>query len=108
MRIGFIGLGAMGAPMAARLVAAGHDVHGFDVRSAPCRRSSRRAVAAPHPRAKPPRDAELLWLMVVNSDQAESVLFERRRARCRDCNGRGRRRDLHAGRRRGRNNWPRA
>ena len=34
MRIGFIGLGAMGAPMAARLVAAGHAVHGFDVRPA--------------------------------------------------------------------------
>jgi 3-hydroxyisobutyrate dehydrogenase len=31
MKIGFIGLGNMGAPMAANLVAAGHDVTGFDV-----------------------------------------------------------------------------
>lgn len=31
MRIGFIGLGNMGAPMAANLAAAGHDVHGYDV-----------------------------------------------------------------------------
>ncbi len=30
MKIGFIGLGNMGAPMAANLAAAGHDVHGFD------------------------------------------------------------------------------
>ncbi len=30
MKIGFIGLGNMGAPMAANLVAAGHDVTGFD------------------------------------------------------------------------------
>ena len=30
MKIGFIGLGNMGAPMAANLVAAGHDVRGFD------------------------------------------------------------------------------
>ncbi|MEV5827868.1 NAD(P)-binding domain-containing protein [Spirillospora sp. NPDC052242] len=30
-RIGFIGLGIMGAPMARHLVAAGHDVTGFDV-----------------------------------------------------------------------------
>ncbi|QXT38677.1 3-hydroxyisobutyrate dehydrogenase [Gymnodinialimonas ceratoperidinii] len=30
MRIGFIGLGNMGAPMAANLVAAGHEVMGFD------------------------------------------------------------------------------
>jgi len=31
MKIGFIGLGNMGAPMATNLVAAGHDVTGFDV-----------------------------------------------------------------------------
>ncbi|WP_316013423.1 3-hydroxyisobutyrate dehydrogenase [Roseobacter sp. HKCCA0434] len=31
MKIGFIGLGNMGAPMAANLVAAGHEVAGFDV-----------------------------------------------------------------------------
>ncbi len=31
MRIGFIGLGNMGGPMAANLVAAGHEVRGFDV-----------------------------------------------------------------------------
>ena len=31
MKLGFIGLGVMGAPMAAHLVAAGHDVSGYDV-----------------------------------------------------------------------------
>ncbi|MGR3433383.1 MAG: 3-hydroxyisobutyrate dehydrogenase [Shimia sp.] len=31
MRIGFIGLGNMGAPMARNLIAAGHDVAGFDL-----------------------------------------------------------------------------
>ena len=31
MKIGFIGLGNMGSPMAANLVAAGHDVTGFDL-----------------------------------------------------------------------------
>ncbi len=35
MKIGFIGLGNMGAPMAANLVAAGHQVTGFDL-AAPC------------------------------------------------------------------------
>ncbi|MCL4188523.1 MAG: 3-hydroxyisobutyrate dehydrogenase [Rhodobacteraceae bacterium] len=35
MKVGFIGLGNMGAPMAANLVAAGHSVTGFDV-AAPC------------------------------------------------------------------------
>lgn len=33
MKIGFIGLGNMGAPMAANLVAAGHEVTGFDLAS---------------------------------------------------------------------------
>ena len=31
MKIGFIGLGNMGAPMARNLAKAGHDVMGFDV-----------------------------------------------------------------------------
>lgn len=34
MKIGFIGLGNMGAPMAANLVAAGHEVWGFDLAAA--------------------------------------------------------------------------
>jgi 3-hydroxyisobutyrate dehydrogenase len=35
MKIGFIGLGNMGAPMAANLVAAGHEVTGFDLHAHP-------------------------------------------------------------------------
>ncbi|NDR54972.1 3-hydroxyisobutyrate dehydrogenase [Aliiruegeria sabulilitoris] len=35
MKVGFIGLGNMGAPMAANLAAAGHEVVGFDL-AAPC------------------------------------------------------------------------
>ncbi|MBT8388688.1 MAG: NAD(P)-binding domain-containing protein, partial [Altererythrobacter sp.] len=35
MKIGFIGLGNMGAPMAANLVAAGHEVVGFDTVARP-------------------------------------------------------------------------
>ena len=35
MKIGFIGLGNMGAPMAANLIAAGHDVVGFDTVARP-------------------------------------------------------------------------
>ncbi|MEM8629811.1 MAG: 3-hydroxyisobutyrate dehydrogenase [Pseudomonadota bacterium] len=35
MNIGFIGLGNMGAPMAANLIAAGHPVTGFDVAATP-------------------------------------------------------------------------
>ena len=47
MRIGFIGLGAMGTPMAAQLVTAGHQVHGFDMRLAPVPHWRRMAVTSP-------------------------------------------------------------
>lgn len=75
MRIGFIGLGAMGAPMAARLVAAGHEVHGFDVRAAAVEALVAQGGKAAASARDAARGAELLWLMVVNGDQAEAVLF---------------------------------
>ena len=75
MRIGFVGLGAMGAPMAARMVAAGHEVRGFDMRPA----AVEALVAAGGLAAASARDAaagaDLLWLMVVDGRQAEAVLF---------------------------------
>ena len=46
MKIGFIGLGNMGAPMAANLAAAGHDVTGFDL-TAPCPDGVTAATSAP-------------------------------------------------------------
>ncbi|MES2957777.1 MAG: NAD(P)-dependent oxidoreductase [Pseudomonadota bacterium] len=75
MRIGFIGLGAMGAPMAARLVAAGHEVHGFDVRPAAVEALVAQGGQATVSARDAARGAELLWLMVVNGDQAEAVLY---------------------------------
>lgn len=75
MNIGFVGLGAMGLPMARNLVAAGHVVAGCDVRREPVdalAAAGGRAAAAP---ADAARDADVLILMVVNADQAEAVLF---------------------------------
>jgi len=46
MKIGFIGLGNMGAPMAANLAAAGHQVTGFDL-TAPCPEGVIKAASAP-------------------------------------------------------------
>jgi 3-hydroxyisobutyrate dehydrogenase len=50
LRIGFIGLGNMGAGMAANLVKAGHDVHAFDL-SADALARAREAGCATHARA---------------------------------------------------------
>ncbi len=46
MKIGFIGLGNMGGPMAANLVRAGHQVVGFDLAAAPPAGAARATTAA--------------------------------------------------------------
>ena len=43
-RIAFIGLGAMGGPMAGNLVTAGHDVIGFDLAPALCVQAKKNGV----------------------------------------------------------------
>ena len=75
MQIGFIGLGAMGALMAARLVAAGHSVRGFDLR--PAARDALVAAGgeAATSAADAARGAELFWLMVVSGEQAQAVML---------------------------------
>lgn len=75
-RIGFVGLGAMGLPMATRLLGKGFRVTGFDL-SADARGALAGvggSVAATA--AEAARDADMLILMVVNSAQAEAVLFD--------------------------------
>ena len=74
-RLAFVGLGAMGLPMAGHLVAAGFSVRGYDIRA-----ESRAAVAAlggapAETLAQAADGADALLLMVVNAAQAEDVLF---------------------------------
>lgn len=71
MRIGFIGLGNMGGPMAANLAAAGHEVHGFD-------------LTAPYPDGVLPADtaadvargAAVVITMLPNGDILRAVAAE--------------------------------
>jgi 3-hydroxyisobutyrate dehydrogenase len=75
MRIGFIGLGTMGAPMAARLLEAGHalTVHNRTrAREQPLADGGARRAATPSEAA---RDAELLITMVSDTPDVEAVLF---------------------------------
>jgi L-threonate 2-dehydrogenase len=75
MDIAFIGLGAMGRPMARRLVEAQHRVTGFDLSAAALdeleRAGGKRATSA----GAAADGADAIILMVVNADQAEAVLF---------------------------------
>ena len=68
MKIGFIGLGNMGAPMAANLVAAGHTVTGFDT-AAPCPDGVSSAASA----ADAAADADVVITMLPNGAILRSV-----------------------------------
>ena len=74
-RIGFVGLGSMGLPMARNLVAAGHEVAGHDIRPTPmaalCAAGGQAAATA----CDAARDAGILILMVVDAAQAREVLI---------------------------------
>ncbi len=71
MKIGFIGLGNMGAPMALNLVAAGYTVTGFDV-SAPCPDGVNSAGSA----AEAAANAEVVITMLPNGDILRAVAQE--------------------------------
>jgi 3-hydroxyisobutyrate dehydrogenase-like beta-hydroxyacid dehydrogenase len=73
--VGFIGLGAMGAPMAKRIVSAGFDLSVFDVRpenADPLVELGARRAGSPREAAE---GAEALVLMVVNAKQIEDAMF---------------------------------
>lgn len=71
MKIGFIGLGNMGAPMAANLAAAGHEVTGFDL-AAPCPAGVIKADTA----AAAATGAEVVITMLPNGAILRSVAAE--------------------------------
>ncbi|PWC41898.1 NAD(P)-dependent oxidoreductase [Azospirillum sp. TSO22-1] len=73
--IGFIGLGSMGLPMAKNLLARGFAVRGFDLRASAGEALAEAGGIATASVAEAARGADVLILMVVNAEQADSVLF---------------------------------
>ena len=75
MRVGWLGLGAMGAPMATCLARAGHSVRAYDI--APERASALAAdgVRGAETIAAAVDGAEVVAIMVATPDQVEQVLF---------------------------------
>jgi 3-hydroxyisobutyrate dehydrogenase len=74
-KIGFVGLGAIGLPMAKNLLVAGFQVSGFDMKEAALAAFADAGGARAASAADAARGADLLILMVVNAQQAEAVLF---------------------------------
>jgi putative dehydrogenase len=75
MVLGCIGLGAMGFPMAACMVSAGHVVRGFDPRPEPGQQLQALGGVAVATAADAARGAQLVLLMVHNAEQARQALF---------------------------------
>jgi 3-hydroxyisobutyrate dehydrogenase len=71
MKIGFIGLGNMGAPMAANLAAAGHAVTGFDP-AAPCPEGVTEAASV----SEAARGAEVVLTMLPKGEILRAVVAE--------------------------------
>mgnify|MGYP003585324895 CR=1 FL=1 len=73
--IGFIGLGAMGLPMARNLVTRGFTVRGFDMRQAAVEALAKAGGVRAASAGEASAGADVLVLMVVNAAQAETILF---------------------------------
>ena len=74
MKLGFIGLGIMGTPMAGHLLAAGHEVFAQSRSGVPqaLREAGARACASA---AEVAQQADIVFLMVPNTPHVEAVLF---------------------------------
>ncbi|MFL5279862.1 MAG: NAD(P)-dependent oxidoreductase [Rhodopila sp.] len=73
--IAFVGLGAMGQPMARALLASGFTVRGTEVRPAACEALAAAGGIACNTAAAAAEGADALLLMVVDAAQADSALF---------------------------------
>lgn len=75
-KIGFVGLGAMGLPMALNLLKAGYAVSGFDLNPAALGALADAGGTVAASAAEAASGAGALVLMVVNAAQVEAVLFD--------------------------------
>jgi 3-hydroxyisobutyrate dehydrogenase len=75
LRVGWIGLGAMGAPMAACVARAGHETTAFDIDPSRADALAGDGVVHAATITQAATGADVLALMVATPDQAESVLF---------------------------------
>ncbi len=74
-KLGFIGLGIMGKPMASHLLSAGHAVHVYDVNPEPVKElASKKAVVCSHSK-EVAQKSDVIFIMVPDTPDAEVVLF---------------------------------
>ncbi|MDJ1157068.1 2-hydroxy-3-oxopropionate reductase [Chelatococcus sp. SYSU_G07232] len=75
MKVGFIGLGIMGTPMAGHLAEAGHTLFVHDVKPVPAELAAKKDVSAVANGAEVARAADVIIVMVPDTPHVEAVLF---------------------------------
>jgi 3-hydroxyisobutyrate dehydrogenase/putative dehydrogenase len=75
INVGWIGLGAMGAPMAVLVAQAGYQVRAFDVATQRARSLEGQGITPVASAMEAANGADVLALMVATPEQADSVLF---------------------------------
>ena len=75
-KIGFIGLGTMGCPMAFNLIKGGHQVSGFDINAKSLKLHSENGGISAKSPSQAAEDCEFLFTMLPNSEHVKSALFD--------------------------------
>lgn len=74
MKVGFIGLGIMGTPMAEKLIAGGHQLYANTLNQVPPALVEKGAIACATPK-QVAEQADVIFIMVPDTPQVEEVLF---------------------------------
>ena len=74
LKIGFIGLGAMGKPIAVNIAKAGFDLTVYDLREEPCRELAALGAKAAASAREVAQQSDIVVIIVVDDQQAEQVV----------------------------------
>jgi len=74
-KVGFIGLGIMGKPMAGHLLDAGHTMHIYDVVPAPVKELTAKGAVACNSSQEAAQKSDIIFIMVPDTPDVEAVLF---------------------------------
>ena len=76
-KIGFIGLGTMGGPMASNIVKGGHQVRGFDINQTSIKLHLEKGGINASSPSEAAEDCEFLFTMLPNSQHVKEAIFEK-------------------------------
>ncbi len=74
-KLGFVGLGIMGKPMAGHLLKAGHEVSVYDLNPAPVQELSSKGASACRNSKEVAQKSEIIFIMVQDTPDVEAALF---------------------------------